>query len=77
MNDKFMAGVEGFPEENVADTPELPAHFMLWLTTAQADFLRTRFLWANWDVEELIARRQEIEANPLLFKITIGGWPFT
>lgn len=59
------------------DAPELPANFMVWLASPEADFLKRRFLWANWDVEELIARKAEIEANPLLFTITLGGWPFS
>ncbi|KAK5061067.1 hypothetical protein LTR84_007608 [Exophiala bonariae] len=54
----------------------LPAHFTVWLASAEADFLRGRYIWVNWDVEELTSRRQEIEKDPLLFKIVLGGWPF-
>jgi NAD(P)-dependent dehydrogenase (short-subunit alcohol dehydrogenase family) len=59
------------------DEVELSANFMVWLASPESEFLKSgRFLWANWDVEELIARKAEIEADPLLFRITIGGWPF-
>ena len=76
MADKAI-GLDNVPNEDFMDKPELPANFMVWLATPEAEFLKSgRFLWANWDVEELIARKAEIEADPLLFRITIGGWPF-
>ena len=65
------------PSGDLLDEPELAANFMVWLASPLSEFLKSgRFLWVNWDVEELIARKAEIEANPLLFRITIGGWPF-
>lgn len=71
------SGDNQLPVGNMLDEPELPANFMLWLACPEADFLKSgRYLWANWDVEELKARREEIEADPSLFRITIGGWPF-
>ncbi|EHY58516.1 hypothetical protein HRR83_007109 [Exophiala dermatitidis] len=66
---------DSFPE-SILDAPELPANFLVWLASPEADFLRGRYLWANWDVEELIARKAEIEGNPHLLTITLGGWPF-
>ena len=68
--------LDKLPAGDILDEPELPANFMVWLASPEADFLKSRFLWANWDVEELIARKAEIEADPALFRITIGGWPF-
>ncbi|RMD39681.1 hypothetical protein DV735_g5448, partial [Chaetothyriales sp. CBS 134920] len=38
----------------------LPAHFALWLAGPQSDFLHGKFLWANWDVDELIGLRHRI-----------------
>ena len=37
--------------------------------------MKGRFLWANWDVDELKARASEIEAGEEL-KIQLVGWPF-
>lgn len=37
------------------DEPDLPAHFALWLAGPETRFLHGRFVWANWDVDELIA----------------------
>ena len=44
-------------------TAKLLVHFMMWLTQPEAQFLNGRFVWANWDVEELKARgaRDRIE----------------
>jgi hypothetical protein len=48
---------------------------MLWLASPEARFLKGKFLWANWDVEELKARRKELESTTAL-SIDLGGWPF-
>lgn len=45
---------------------ELPAHFAVWLTSPEADFLKGRLVWSNWDVEEMMARKDEILQNDLL-----------
>jgi hypothetical protein len=42
------------------DTPELVGAFSVWLTTPAASFLSGRFVSVNWDVEELLARKDEI-----------------
>ena len=48
---------------------ELPAHFSVWLASDEAKFLKGKFLWANWDVPELIRRAGEIRDSRLL---TVG-----
>lgn len=42
------------------DTPELPGGTGVWLTTEKAKFLNGRYISANWDVEELAQREEEI-----------------
>lgn len=72
-----LSNGEDCPSDFVIDDAELPANFMVWLASPEAEFLKSgRFLWANWDVDELIARKTEIEHDHSLFRITIGGWPF-
>jgi NAD(P)-dependent dehydrogenase (short-subunit alcohol dehydrogenase family) len=44
----------------------LTGQFMVWLATEQAAFLNGRFLWANWDVEELMSMRERILGEGLL-----------
>lgn len=53
----------------------LPASFSVWLASPEARFLKGKFLWANWDVDELKARAEEIEAGTQL-DIGLVGWPF-
>jgi hypothetical protein len=52
----------------------LPAGFCVWLAACEeADFLRGRLLWANWDVDELLARKQEVIEKDLL-NVRLLGW---
>lgn len=56
---------DALPWEDV----NLPAHFCTWLATGEADFLHGRFLWAHWDVDELIALKNKVAADPFLLKV--------
>jgi hypothetical protein len=57
------------------DLVSLPASFNVWLASPEARFLKGKFLWANWDVDELKAQAKEIEAGTQL-SIGLVGWPF-
>jgi len=57
------------------DDVSLPAGFHVWLASPEAHFLKGKFLWANWDVDELKAQAKEIEASTQL-SIGLVGWPF-
>ncbi|KAJ9615905.1 hypothetical protein H2200_001982 [Cladophialophora chaetospira] len=48
------------------DNVHLPANFAVWLASDEADFLKGRFLWANWDISELQQRKKEILVQDLL-----------
>ncbi|KAH7021998.1 hypothetical protein EDB80DRAFT_805560 [Ilyonectria destructans] len=54
------------------DTVELPAEFLVWLASEEATFLKGKFVWANWDAQELIARAEEIQSSMLL-RVTLNG----
>ncbi|BGP19961.1 hypothetical protein JCM10213_006737 [Rhodosporidiobolus nylandii] len=55
------------------DTPELAAGFSLWLATQEkADFLRGKYVSANWDVDELVAKKDEILEKDLLWTRVTG-----
>lgn len=54
-------------------TVRLPAGFIVWTATRNADFARGRTLWANWDVGELKEREREIVDKNLLVT-TVEGW---
>jgi len=53
----------------------LPATFNVWLASSEAKFLKGKFLWANWDIDELKERATEIEKGTLL-SVGLVGWPF-
>jgi hypothetical protein len=48
----------------------------VWLATAEADFLKGRFVYVNWDIDELMEKKEEILAKNLL-TLTIRGWDST
>ncbi|KAH7383062.1 hypothetical protein BKA64DRAFT_683799 [Cadophora sp. MPI-SDFR-AT-0126] len=54
------------------DPPELCGHFAVWLASPEAAFLKSKFVWANWDVEELKARSEEIK-NSTLLRVALNG----
>ncbi|KAF1999564.1 NAD(P)-binding protein [Amniculicola lignicola CBS 123094] len=63
--------------ETTLDTVQLPAHFSVWLASQEAKPLSGRFLFANWDVEELktiVASR--LKGNPVYLTTSLGGFPF-
>lgn len=58
------------------DSPELPGHTAVWLCSNEARFLRGKFVWANWDAEELLQKKAQIEGSPML-TINCIGWPYS
>ncbi len=50
----------------LVDSPDLPASFAVWLCSGQADWAKGRYLSANWDVEELLLRKEKILQGDLL-----------
>ncbi|KAK5126162.1 hypothetical protein LTR08_005025 [Meristemomyces frigidus] len=69
---KESGGVDALGFE---DDVSLPASFSVWLASSEARFLKDKFLWANWDVDELKAQARDIEASTR-FNIGLVGWPF-
>ncbi|KAF2165935.1 hypothetical protein M409DRAFT_66880 [Zasmidium cellare ATCC 36951] len=55
--------IEKFNAENgvVHEEIELPADFAVWLAGPQSDFLSGRYVWAEWDVDELVALKERVE----------------
>ncbi|KAK4504234.1 hypothetical protein PRZ48_005150 [Zasmidium cellare] len=48
------------------DSPDLPGQFCVWLVSEEAKFLKGKYVWANWDVRELMGRKEEIQGSRLL-----------
>ena len=53
----------------------LAAHFLLWLASKEARFLRGKYVCSNWDVEEMKAKAKQIEM-PRMLEANIHGWPY-
>ncbi|KAK9323871.1 hypothetical protein V1517DRAFT_344925 [Lipomyces orientalis] len=53
---------------------ELAGRFLVWLTSPEAGFLKGKFVWVNWDVDELMARADEIK-DSLLLRVSLNGLP--
>ncbi|KAI1312485.1 hypothetical protein F5Y03DRAFT_381734 [Xylaria venustula] len=56
------------------DDINLPAHFLVWAASEEARFLKNKYVAANWDVDELKAREQEIAGSPEL-TVGLNGFP--
>lgn len=58
----FKSGLAGaFPTTE----SRLVGEFVTWLTTTEAEFLAGRFVWVGWDIEQLLARKDEILGKDL------------
>ncbi|KUJ20389.1 NAD(P)-binding protein [Mollisia scopiformis] len=56
------------------DDAQLSADFMVWLASPEAEFLHGKLVWANWDVDELKAKKEELLSGPAL-TLGLNGWP--
>lgn len=57
---------------------QLPAHFTVWLASPEATPLSGRFLFANWDVEQLKSEvAPRLQEDPVYLGTSLGGFPFT
>lgn len=57
------------------DDAKLPAHFLLWVVSKEARFLKGKYVCANWDVEEMKGMAKQIETTRIL-EGQIHGWPY-
>jgi hypothetical protein len=50
-------------------TENLPGHFAVWAASSEAEMLHGRFVWASWDVDELLSgetfKKLKTDANYL------------
>jgi len=47
----------------------------VWLASPEATFLNLKFLFANWDVDELKEQTKEIQQTNK-YSMDLVGWPF-
>jgi len=57
------------------DDENLPGHFAVWAASHEAEFLHGRFVWANWDVDEIKSNEmgKQNGENSHFLKIGIEG----
>ena len=48
---------------------------MVWLSSPEGAFLKGKFVWANWDVDELKQKAEAFKENPALLTMGLLGWP--
>ncbi|KAL8880138.1 MAG: hypothetical protein Q9198_002392 [Flavoplaca austrocitrina] len=46
------------------DEISLPADFLVWIASPEAEFLKNKIVFSSWDVEELKGRKKEILGGP-------------
>lgn len=56
-------------------TENLAGQFVVWAVSPEAKPLRGKYLWCNWDVEEL-KQKMDALSKPDQLNITLNGWPF-
>ena len=49
----------------------LPGNFAVWLASPEAKFLSGRFVWAEWDVDELLLLKDRMATIPALLTTTV------
>ena len=52
----------------------LPAGFILWAASPEAEFAKGKLIWSNWDVTELKAMEEEMK-QPNYLSLSLGGFP--
>ncbi|PIA99163.1 hypothetical protein CB0940_02506 [Cercospora beticola] len=52
-----------FPPDTVWDDLTLAGDFAVWLAGSQSDLLNGRFVWANWDIEEMMALKERLSSD--------------
>ncbi|KAL7904127.1 NAD(P)-binding protein [Trichoderma velutinum] len=68
---------QGYDENTIPwDNASLPGDFAVWLATDSAKFLHGKFVWSNWDVDELLDRQSEITKDAGMLRIGLQGTEF-
>ena len=53
---------------------KLVSEYTVWAASPEGEFLKDRYVWVNWDIQELKSMKEEIAKDDLL-KMTLKGWP--
>lgn len=62
----LASGMPEFMHFVLTDEPELPGDTVVWLTSEKREWLADRYVSCQWDMEEFVGKRREIEEGNLL-----------
>ena len=62
-------------ETDISAPENLAGQFVVWAVSEEAKPLRGKYLWSNWDVEELKQKMDKL-SKPDQLTISLNGWPF-
>ncbi|XPS71508.1 hypothetical protein M3J09_003691 [Ascochyta lentis] len=76
MHQKTIAAFEerGWPQLPLDDI-RLPASYLVWASSPEATFLKGKFVWVHWDVEELKVLVEGKIENPTFLTLEVNGLP--
>ncbi|KAK5120233.1 hypothetical protein LTR85_006439 [Meristemomyces frigidus] len=57
------------------DHPSLSAHTAVWVCGKDAGFLHGRFVWANWDADELLTMKERVLGDAAFMRVGVTGVP--
>lgn len=66
VNTDLARGMPEYMYGVLTDTPELCGDTVVWLTKERRHWLADRYVSVQWDMEEFLSKRKEIEDNNLL-----------
>ena len=55
----------------IKSTVKLSGDFAVWLASPEANFLNGRYVWAAWDVDEMIAMKDKVASDLSLLTMSL------
>jgi hypothetical protein len=55
----------------IKSTVKLSGDFAVWLASPEAVFLNGRYVWAAWDVDEMIAMKEKVASDPSFLTMSL------
>lgn len=60
-----------FTADKAGIAVKLPGDFAVWLASPEAEFLNGRYVWAAWDVDEMIAMQEKVASDPSFLTMSL------
>ena len=70
---ELALGMPEWSHQYLQDTAELSSDSVVWLTSERRDWLAGRYVSVNWDLEELLGKKDKIvEGDLLKVRLDVG-----